>query len=145
MPRHMMLVFKALHLIAMVAWFAGLFYMFRLLVYQAENVDRPEVCAQLGTMAQRLYRQITTPAMIATLVFGAGLLASNPAYLDQGWLRLKLALVAGLVVYHVYVGRARARFALGDFYLTPRQCRIRNELPLAFLLPIVVLAVFRPF
>ena len=70
----MILWLKALHLIAVVAWFAGLFYMFRLFVYHAENADKPEVAEVLKGMAYRLYRVITTPAMIASFVFGLGMM-----------------------------------------------------------------------
>lgn len=135
---------KALHLIAMVAWFAGVFYMFRLLVYQAENRDSHEVQALLVVMASRLYRAITVPAMLATLVFGLGMLASNPDYLRLGWMWLKLSLVLALVGYTLYIGRVRKRFESGDVFLTPRQCRVRNEVPLLFLIAIVLLAVLRP-
>lgn len=135
---------KALHLIAMVAWFAGVFYMFRLLVYQAENRESHEVQALLVVMASRLYRAITVPAMLATLVFGLGMLASNPDYLRLGWMWLKLSLVLALVGYTLYIGRVRKRFESGDVFLTPRQCRVRNEVPLLFLIAIVLLAVLRP-
>lgn len=135
---------KALHLIAMVAWFAGVFYMFRLLVYQAENRESQEVQALLVVMASRLYRAITVPAMLATLVFGLGMLASNPDYLRLGWMWLKLSLVLALVGYTLYIGRVRKRFESGDVFLTPRQCRVRNEVPLLFLIAIVLLAVLRP-
>jgi putative membrane protein len=140
----LLLWLKALHLIFVVAWFAGLFYMFRLLVYQVENREKPEVLAVLRHMAERLYHVITTPAMIATLVFGLGMLVLNPAYLVSGWLLAKLVGVAGLVAYHLYVGRVRKRFAVGDYYLTSRQCRLRNEIPTGFLVVIVLLAVLRP-
>ncbi len=135
---------KAFHLIFAVAWFAGLFYMFRLLVYQVENQDRPEVLAVLRTMAERLYRIITTPAMLLTLTFGVAMLAANPGYLSQAWVLAKLVLLAGLVTYSLYVARVRRRFAAGDFYLSSRQCRIRNEIPTLFLVGIVLLAVLRP-
>ena len=135
---------KALHLIAMVAWFAGVFYMFRLLVYQAENRESHEVQALLVVMASRLYRAITVPAMLATLVFGLGMLASNPDYLRLGWMWLKLSLILALVGYTLYIGRVRKRFESGDVFLTPRQCRVRNEVPLLFLIAIVLLAVLRP-
>ena len=135
---------KAFHLIAAVAWFAGLFYMFRLLVYQVENQDRPEVLAVLSRMAERLYRIITTPAMLATLVFGIAMLVANPAYLWLAWVQAKLLLLGGLVVYDLYLGRVRRRFASGDFYLNSRQCRIRNEIPTLFLVGIILLAVLRP-
>ena len=140
----LLLWLKALHLIAMVAWFAGVFYMFRLLVYQSENRESHDVSAVLIVMAGRLYRMITLPAMLATLVFGLGLLAANPDYLRLTWLWLKLPLVLLLVVWTLYIGRVRKRFAAGDVYLDPRQCRVRNEVPLLFLVAIVLLAVLRP-
>lgn len=140
----MILWLKAFHLIAMVAWFAGLFYMFRLFVNRVEQRDDEAVSAVLQVMAERLYRIITTPAMVATLLFGLSMLVANPAYLGLHWLQLKLVLVAGLVGYHVYVGRVLRRFAAGDLYLTSRQCRIRNEIPTPFLVAIVLLAVLRP-
>jgi putative membrane protein len=140
----LVLSLKALHLIAMVAWFAGVFYMFRLLVYQSENRDSPEVSGVLVVMARRLYRGITVPAMLGTLVFGLGLLAVHPGYLRMEWLLVKLGMVALLVGWTLYIGRVRARFASGDVHLTPTQCRVRNEVPLLFLVAIVLLAVFRP-
>ena len=98
----------------------------------------------LRTMAERLYRIITTPAMLLTLTFGVAMLAANPGYLSQAWVVAKLVLLAGLVIYSLYVARVRRRFAAGDFYLSSRQCRIRNEIPTLFLVGIVLLAVLRP-
>ena len=95
-------------------------------------------------MAERLYRIITTPAMLATLVFGIAMLVANPAYLWLAWVQAKLLLLGGLVVYDLYLGRVRRRFASGDFYLNSRQCRIRNEIPTLFLVGIILLAVLRP-
>ncbi len=140
----MALWLKALHLIAVIAWFAGLFYMFRLLVYHAESRDEPEVTAVLKRMASRLYGAIATPAMLASFAFGLAMLAWTPAYLAVGWVRLKLVLLLGLLGYHLYVGHVIRRFAADDVYLTSRQCRVRNEIPTLFLIAIVLLAVLRP-
>lgn len=140
----MILWLKAFHLISMVAWFAGLFYMFRLFVNRVENQDDPTVSAVLQKMATKLYRIITTPAMFVTLGVGLAMLIAQPVYLTWGWVQLKLGLVALLVGYHVYVGRVLRRFAAGDVYLTSRQCRIRNEIPTPLLILIVLLAVLRP-
>ena len=139
----MLLWLKAFHLIAMVAWLAGLFYLFRIFVYHAESVGRTEATDVLKLMARRLYR-FTTPMMLATLAFGISMLATRPEYLTVRWLQLKLPLVGGLVLYHLYVGRVQRRFARDDVYLSPTQCRVRNELPLLFFVPIVLLAVLRP-
>ena len=140
----MYLWMKAFHIISMVAWFAGLFYMFRLFVYHTENKDKPEVTAVLTVMARKLYRYITTPAMVATLVFGLILFHLNPALLKLGWMHIKITLLVGLLGYHHYVGRVRKRFEAGDVYLTSKQCRIRNEYPTLFLISIVILVVVRP-
>ena len=135
---------KAGHLIAMVAWFAGMFYMFRLFVYHAENRDHPETAQVLKHMAERLYHVINTPAMLATWLFGGAMLILTPGYLSHPWLIAKLLLVLGLSGYHGYLGKVRRRFAADDVYLTSRQCRIRNEVPTIFLIAIVLLAVLRP-
>jgi protoporphyrinogen IX oxidase len=140
----MLLWLKAFHLISMVAWFAGLFYTFRIFVYHAENAGRPEITDLLKVMERRAYRGITTPAMIGTLLFGLSMLATRPEYLTARWIQIKLCFVAGLVGYHLYTGRVRQRFAGDDVFLSPTQCRVRNELPLVFLIPIILLAVLRP-
>ena len=136
---------KALHLVAMVAWFAGLFYMFRLFVYHVERAHQQDAADLMKFAAERLYRIIATPAMLATWFFGLSMLIATPSLLSQGWLQLKLLLLLGLTGYHAYVGRVRRRFAADDFYLTSRQCRIRNEIPTLFLIAIVLLAVLRPW
>ena len=140
-----MLWFKAFHLIGMVAWFAGLFYMFRLFVYHTENKDNKDVCKLLETMEMRLYKYITVPAMYFTLVNGTVLLAIQNHWLHMGWIHLKLAFVGLLVWYTYYLNKVRKRFAQGDIYLSSKQCRIRNEWPTPLLILIILLAVFKPF
>ena len=110
----MILWLKAFHLIFMVAWFAGMFYIFRLFVYHAENRNNPDITALMKVMAGRLYRVIMTPAMIATWVFGIGMLVANPSVLKAPWLWLKLVLVLGFSAYHGYVGTVRRRFEADD-------------------------------
>ncbi len=135
---------KAFHLIAMVAWFAGLFYIFRLFVYHVESREQPETVAVLKVMAEKLWRIIMRPAVIATWVFGLAMLVNQPALLEAPWLHAKLVLVAGLTGYHVWIGRVRARFEADDLFLTWKQCRMLNEVPTLFLIAIVLLAVLRP-
>ncbi len=135
------LVIKALHLIAMVAWFAGLFYMFRLFVYHVENRDKPEVTAVLKVMERKLYTIITRPAMIATFAFGLAMAALNPALFEFGWFYLKLVLVLGLAGYTGFIGKTRQRFEVDDLFLTGKQCRIWNEVPTLFLVVIIFLMV----
>jgi len=135
---------KAFHLIAMVAWFAGLFYVFRLFVYQVESRDQPDAVAVLKVMAEKLWRIIMRPAMVATWVFGLAMIANQPGLLDGTWLRVKLVLLLGLTIYHFWIGQVRARFEADDLFLTSRQCRMLNEVPTLFLVSIVLLAVLKP-
>ncbi len=135
---------KAFHLIAMVAWFAGLFYVFRLFVYHVESRDQPDAAAVLKVMAEKLWRIIMRPAMVATWVFGLAMIVSRPALLDGTWLRVKLVLLVGLTAYHFWIGHVRARFEADDLFLTSRQCRMLNEVPTLFLVSIVLLAVLKP-
>lgn len=139
-----MLWLKALHIIFVVCWFAGLFYLPRIFVNYAAS-EHPEVRKQLGIMARRLYRFVT-PFMVITIVLGAALMSTNlDYYLQAKWLWVKLAGVAFLVVYHLQCGRYVT--AINDhtdrtghvFY------RFFNEVPVIFLFGIVILAVLKPF
>jgi putative membrane protein len=140
----MILWLKAIHIISFVAWFAGLFYMFRIFVYHSENKQSSEVTCLLKIMARRLYLYITMPAMIATMTFGIAMLVVQPSYLSFAWLQMKLVCVSGLLAYHFYIGYVRRRFLHDDVYLNSKQCRLRNEIPTIFLIAIVLLDVLRP-
>lgn len=140
-----MLWFKAFHLVGMVAWFAGLFYMFRLFVYHVENKDKPDLIKIFTIMEYRLYRYITFPAMIFTVLMGICLLVIQKHWLHFGWIHVKIFLLFGLIGYTIYIDWVRKKFAKGEIYLTSRQCRIRNEYPTLFLIAIVLLAVLKPF
>ncbi|MDN3555942.1 protoporphyrinogen oxidase HemJ [Halomonas maura] len=138
---------KALHLVAVVTWFAALFYLPRLYVYHAMARDRGDRQATdyFTVMARKLYRGIMTPSMIAVLVLGGALLLLNPGWLGQGWMHVKLALVVVLVGYHhvclVYLKQLAAdRCRRGQRFF-----RVFNELPVFALLAIVILAVVKPF
>ncbi|WP_372612303.1 protoporphyrinogen oxidase HemJ [Halomonas sp.] len=138
---------KALHLIAMVTWFAALFYLPRLYVYHAiaRDHDEPQAIAHFKVMERKLYRGIMTPSMIAVLLFGGALLVLSPGWLAQGWIHAKLLLVALLVGYHhlclIYLRQfAEDRCRRGHLFF-----RWFNELPVIALLVIVFLAVLKPF
>lgn len=136
---------KSLHIIAMVTWFAGLFYMFRLFVYHSENKDDESRVEMLKIMEKRLYYIITEPAMIVTWVFGLMTLYNAQHLLITPWFHVKLTLVLLLTGYHHYIGKVLRRFAADDVYLSSKQCRIRNEVPTFFLIAIVLLAFLKPF
>jgi len=135
---------KALHIVSIVCWFAGLFYLPRLFVYHASSED--EVGKQrFMVMERKLYRGIMGPSMIATLVFGAWLVYLIPGYLTQGWLHAKLTLVVLLIGYHHMCGAQVKRFARGENTRSHVFYRWFNEVPVLFLLAIVILVVVKPF
>lgn len=136
---------KALHIIFMVAWFAGLFYLPRLFVNHAMS-DSDAVKAQLAIMEKKLYRFIT-PWMVLTLGFGFWLLFDYAwaAYANMFWLHMKLGLVAILIAYHFYCGRIIRQLASGECQRSHIWFRWFNEFPVLILFTVVILAVVKPF
>ncbi len=137
-----MLWIKALHVIFVVSWFAGLFYLPRLFVYHARAEDAVSR-ERFKVMERKLYRGIMTPAMVLTIVFGVWM------WLGYGftgnWLRAKLVLVGLLIGYHFWLGRLAADFARDANRHSHVFYRWINEIPLALLAAIVILAIVKPF
>lgn len=140
--------FKAFHLIGIVVWFAGLFYLVRLFVYHAEAQQEPEPARsilqkQYGIMEQRLYSIITTPGMILTVAMAIGLISTEPEILKSSWLHIKLAFVVLLIGYHHFCKSIMKKLATGECKWTGQQFRALNEAPTVLLVLIVLLAVFK--
>ncbi|MGK7879204.1 MAG: protoporphyrinogen oxidase HemJ [Crocosphaera sp.] len=140
--------FKAFHLIGIVVWFAGLFYLVRLFVYHAEASEKKEpdqsiLKAQYEIMEKRLYNIITTPGMIVTVAMAIGLVSTETEVLKSGWLHIKLAFVALLLGYHFYCGRIMKQLEKGECQWTGQQFRALNEAPTVLLVVIVLLAIFK--
>lgn len=135
----------ALHIISIVAWFAGLFYLPRLYVYHTENSKKNQCTPMLEVMERRLYYAIMTPAMVASWGFGLMLVSLNPIWLEGGWLHAKIMLVVLLTVYHFSLGHYRKKFAAGKNTRSSRFFRLYNELPTLLLIGIVFLVVLKPF
>lgn len=136
---------KAFHIIAVVCWFAGLFYLPRLFVYHAMSTDAISQ-ERFCVMERKLYRGIMMPSMIATLALGIWLICLNPSYyFSQGWMHAKLTLVVALVAYHHLCGAQLKRFARGENSRGHVFYRWFNEAPVLALLGIVILVVVRPF
>lgn len=135
---------KALHIVSLVCWFAALFYLPRLFVYHAQSEDTVSK-ERFIVMERKLYRGIMGPSMIATLVFGIWLLFLNPGWLQQGWMHAKLTLVFLLIGYHHMCGAQLKRFARGENTRGHKFYRWFNEVPVVFLLLIVILVVVKPF
>lgn len=134
---------KALHVAFMVTWFAGIFYLPRLFIYHVLAED--ELGRQRFTVMERRLFAIMTIGAVLTAVSGLALLAQNRALIDQGWFQLKLALLAGLVVYHLRCLRWIRVLRDGERPDDTRWLRWFNEIPVIFLLGIVCLAILKPF
>lgn len=137
------LVFKAIHVIFMVTWFAGLFYLPRLFIYHAGAGDTASR-ERFTTMERRLFGIMTIGAVL-TMLFGFLLIGINHALLEARWFLIKLALVGGLIVYHVRCYQWMKR--LRDLPPTDdtRWLRWFNEIPTLFLFAVVLLAIMKPF
>jgi putative membrane protein len=135
---------KALHIIAVIAWMAGLFYLPRLFVYHADAEKGSVQSETFKVMEGRLLRIIMNPAMILTWGFGLTLAWLGNAWSD-GWLHAKLALVLVMTLFHMWLAACRRRFA-EDANITPaRTYRLANEVPTLLMIGIVILAVVKPF
>lgn len=134
---------KAWHIVFMVTWFAGLFYLPRLFVYHAAATDAPGI-ERFRIMERRLFAIMTIGAVL-TAVFGLWLLRLAPALLETGWLRAKLALVLLLIGFHAWLWRLMRNLAEGRHPKSAAWYRWINEIPSLALIAIVLLAVAKPF
>jgi len=137
-----MLWLKALHVVFVVTWFAGLFYLPRLYVYHTVTADASGL-ERFVVMERRLFFIMSVGAVLA-VVFGMAMILAAPGYLAQGWLRVKLLLVALLVGYHFWCYRLMLALRAGTNPHSQRWYRWFNEAPGLFLLAIVILAVVKP-
>jgi len=137
---------KALHIIAVIAWMAGLLYLPRLFVYHAGVAPESEPAQLFTTMERRLYRGIMTPALLMTLLFGGLLLAvPGPVAWSSGWLHAKLLLVLALLAAHGLMGKWRRDFATANNRHGAGFYRAVNEIPTLIMIAIVILVVVKPF
>ncbi|QGG81086.1 protoporphyrinogen oxidase HemJ [Litorivicinus lipolyticus] len=138
------LTIKALHLIAIVTWFAALFYLPRLFVYHRsadDSISRERFCI----MERRLLKGIMTPSMIAVWILGITLISMNPGVASSGWLHVKLVLVLILSGYHGLCGKHVKAFARDENPKTETYFRWFNEFPVVILIAVVFLAILKPF
>lgn len=135
---------RAFHIIAVIAWMAGLLYLPRLFVYHTQVPAGSEASETFKVMERRLLKAIMWPAMIVSWALGLVLMLGTGAYL-QGWLHAKLALVVLLTAAHLLMGRWKNDFARDANTRPERFYRIVNEVPTVLMIGIVILAVVRPF
>ena len=139
------LLFKSLHLIAIVSWMAGLLYLPRIFVYHVENKEKKETMQIFMIMEKKLYFYIMYPAMALSWIFGLILISiigfSSLAFL---WLKLKLIFVVLLTIYHLYLGKCIKELRENTNQKTSKFFRITNELPTILLILIVFVVIFKP-
>ena len=141
-------LWKALHIIFVVSWFAGLFYIIRLFIYHTEAQSRDDVAKkilsdQFEIMEKRLWWIITTPAMILTIIFGTLMILGNPYLMKQGWMHIKLTFVLLLLIYHFGSQKMMFNMKKGIFKRKSNQLRLWNEVATLALVAIVFLVVMK--
>ena len=139
------LLFKSLHLIAVISWMAGLLYLPRIFVYHAENINKEEICTVFKTMERKLYNYIMMPAMLLSWLFGL-ILISHVGFeaLSIKWLQIKLVLVILLSIYHFYLGSLLSSFIENNNTKSSKFFRWLNEFPTLLLIIIVFVVIFKP-
>ncbi len=135
-----------LHFVAVISWMAGVLYLYRILIYQAERGASAESRDLLSMMGRKLYRIITRPAMVVTFCAGAGMISQRPDILQSGWFHVKILCVFGIAGMSIYAGRLLGRFEQRTGNLpTSKQLRIFNEIPTILMMILIAMAVFKPF
>lgn len=135
---------KVLHIVAVISWMVGLFYLPRLFVYHADAAATGEPAATFVIMEQRLVKVIMNPAMMVSWGVGLWLAWSGFAFLGV-WLWIKIVAVIGLTMFHVFLSRAARRFAAGENTMTARQWRMANEIPTVLMILVVIMVIIKPF
>ncbi len=139
------LLFKSLHLIAVISWMAGLLYLPRIFVYHVKNKNEENTSNIFKVMEKKLFFYIMTPAMVLSWLFGLLLLGSiGFDQLGSKWLQIKLILIIILTVYHFFLGICLKRFSLDKNTYSSKFYRILNEVPTLLLILIVFMVIFKP-
>ena len=139
------LLFKSIHLIAVISWMAGLLYLPRIFVYHAENMENINSSNIFKTMERKLFYYIMTPAMILSWIFGLMLIFTlGFSVFNELWIQLKLIFVILLTIYHFYLGKCVSNFAINQNNSSSKFYRIINEIPTILLIIIVFIVVFKP-
>ena len=140
------LIFKSLHLIAVISWMAGLLYLPRIFVYHTENSQDLNSSGIFKIMEKKLFYYIMTPAMILSWIFGFILISIlGFAVVNELWMQIKLILVVLLTIYHFYLGKCVGSFANNQNNNSSKFYRIMNEVPTILLIIIVFIVVFKPY
>lgn len=137
--------FKALHVLAVIAWMAGMMYLPRLFIYHHQSTPGGEAETLFVMMEKRLQLGIMNPSIGAVWVFGLLMVAGNPSLLQSGWFHVKLLFVIAISGIHGFYAASRRKFAAGERPRTERFWRLMNEAPFIGLIIIVIMVVVKPF
>ncbi len=140
--------FKALHIIGVIVWFSGLFYLVRLFIYHEESRSMEDELKiafnnQYTLMEKRLANIITTPGMILALSMAICMVIMQPSWLSEKWLQIKISFVLGLVIYHYFCYKIMNSLQNGTSKISAKNLRLLNELPTLLLFIIVLLVIFK--
>ena len=139
------LLFKSLHIIAVISWMAGLLYLPRIFVYHVENNEKKNMSDVFKVMEKKLYFYIMSPAMILSWLFGIALLHYlGIDQIQQFWLKAKILLVVILTIYHLYLGKCLKDFEIDINRRSSKFFRIFNEVPTILLILIIFVVIFKP-
>ena len=139
------LLFKSLHLIAVISWMSGLLYLPRIFVYHVENIEKKQATEIFEVMERRLYFYIMRPAMILTWLFGITLIFINGLEILSGlWIQLKLFLIILLSIFHEYLGACLNSLKKNTNTKSAKYFRVINEIPTILLIFIIFLVIFKP-
>ncbi len=141
----MFLWLKTLHILAVITWMAGVFYIYRLFAFHAARAESPDAAAILGVLERRLLMVVMWPGAVGSIVLGTALLVMRPDYLGAHWFQAKLAAVAGMLAYNAHAHYTMRRFARREYFLTELQSRLMHVIPTVLLGVIVAMVVVRPF
>ena len=136
---------KSLHIIAVIAWMAGMLYLPRLYVYHADAAKGSDTSETFKVMERRLLRFIMNPAMIAALVFGVLMILANPELMKSGWMHAKMTALIGMFAVHGIFSKWRKQFERDENTRPAKFYRIWNEVPTVLMIVIVIMAVAKPF
>ena len=135
----------AFHVLSFLSWMAMLFYLPRLFVYHREHADKEEFVSVVKIQEYKLYKYIGSPAMWATILSGAAMLAIGPDWFNMGWIYLKIFLVALLITYHYSLEYYRRALADDSNIMSGKFFRFYNEVPTLLAIGIVIMVVIKPF
>ena len=139
------LLFKSIHLISVISWMAGLFYLPRIFVYHSENIENINSSNIFKTMERKLFYYIMTPAMILSWIFGLLLVHTlGFSVFNELWMQIKGISVILLTIYHFYLGKCVSNFAINKNVNSSKFYRVINEIPTILLIFIVFVVIFKP-